>query len=73
MASRFWLIATVIISAVFAVLAYPVFRQAQGPLPAALYTLLGLAVIWLVFIVRSWIFSRPPFTDAGTEEPRDRR
>jgi len=69
MAGKFWLLLTVVISAVFAILAFPVFQQANGPLPAALYTLLGLGVIWIVFSIRSWIFSKPGFRD-GVEEKR---
>lgn len=63
MAPKFWTIVTVIISAVFIVLAFPVFRQSGGTAAGILYTLLGLAVIWAVFFARSWIFTRPEFQD----------
>lgn len=71
MAGKIWTLMTVVLSVVFAVLAFPVFRQAQGFLPAVLYTFLGIVVIWAVYFVRSWIFSRPDFrNDGGDREAR---
>ena len=63
MHSRPWVIVTVILCVVFAVLAFPVFLRAKGPIMAVLYTLIGFAVIWFAYLARAWVFTRPGFWD----------
>jgi hypothetical protein len=35
--------------------------KARGVPTAVVYTLIGFAVIWAVYFVRAWVFSRPGF------------
>lgn len=72
MHSRPWVIATVVLCFVFAVLGFPVFLRARGMPSAVVYTLIGFVVIWLVYYVRAWVFTRPGFRNAGEGED-DRR
>jgi hypothetical protein len=65
MHSRQWVIVTVVLCVVFAVLAFPVFLRAAGPFAAVAYTLIGFTVIWLAYLVRAWEFSRPGFWSGG--------
>ena len=58
MYSRPWVIVTVILCVVFAVLAFPIFVKARGVPTAVVYTLIGFAVIWFVYFVRAWVFGR---------------
>ena len=68
MHSRPWMIVTTILCLVFAVLAFPVFLRARGPSTAVVYTLIGFAVIWLAYLARAWVFSRPGFWNGGGRE-----
>ena len=61
MYSRPWMIVTVFFCVVFAVLAFPTFVKARGVSTAVVYTLIGFAVIWSVYFVRAWVFSKPGF------------
>ncbi|MHC4116709.1 MAG: hypothetical protein ACYSWO_04295 [Planctomycetota bacterium] len=61
MYSKPWVIVTVILCVVFALLAFPIFMKARGVPTAVVYTLIGFAVIWAVYFVRAWVFSRPAF------------
>jgi hypothetical protein len=53
----FWPVLTIILSFVFAMLFYPIAEKEYGTLNAVLFTTVGLAVIWLVFTIRVFIFS----------------
>ena len=55
---KFWVIATVVLSVIFVAIGFPVFLRAQGPGMAVLYTAIGLAVIWSVYLVRAYVFGR---------------
>ena len=53
----FWVGVTILLSAVFGILFFPVVHEKYGlPMSIAL-TLLGVAVIWIIYIVRAQIFS----------------
>ena len=54
-----WVIVTIVLSVIFVVLGFPVFLRARGPGMAVLYTVVGLAVIWFVYLVRACVFGRP--------------
>ena len=58
LSTYFWPALTVLLSIVFATLFYPVAEQGYGEVKATLFTLLGLIVIWLVYAIRVFIFSR---------------
>lgn len=53
----FWLWLTIGLSLVFVVLFFPIARKTNDTLVALFYTVIGLWFIWLVFIVRVWIFT----------------
>ena len=55
--NRFWVIFTVVLCAVFAVLFFPVINNEYGLTKAALLTLAGIAVIWIVYFVRANVFT----------------
>jgi hypothetical protein len=56
--NKTWIIITIILSAVFAVLFYPVAAERVGTLKALVFTMIGLLVIWLVYLIRAHIFSK---------------
>ena len=56
--SRFWVSVTVLLCVIFAVLFYPETRDRYGVSQALLFTAAGIAVIWIVYLVRAYIFSR---------------
>jgi ABC-type branched-subunit amino acid transport system permease subunit len=68
MYSRPWVAVTVVLCAVFGVLAFPVFLRAKGPYVAVAYTLVGFAVIWFVYLARAWVFTRPPSQDGKSPQ-----
>ena len=56
--SRFWVGLTVLLSFVFSVLFYPVARKTHDPVWSLVLAALGLAVIWIVYVIRAAVFSR---------------
>lgn len=70
MYSRAWVIVTVVLCVVFAVLAFPIFIRAKGLPVAIAYTLIGFAVIWFAYFVRAWVFSRPGFWNDQRDEKK---
>ena len=72
MHSKPWMIATTLLCIVFALLAFPLFLREKGLTVAIAYTLIGFAVIWLVYYVRAWVFTRPGFWNGkGNSEDSD--
>ncbi len=65
-AQRLWTWVSFFLSGLFAVLFYPIARETNGVVLSILLTALGIAVIWLVFVMRSWIFSR--MAESGRRE-----
>jgi len=63
--NKTWVIVTIGLCVVFAVLAFPVFMKARG-LPTAIgMTLIGFVVIWFAYYARAWVFTRPGFWQRG--------
>ena len=58
--NRYWVAITIIISVVFTVLFYPVAAERAGNPETIGLTIAGLAVIWIVYVIRAMIFSRTP-------------
>lgn len=54
-----WVILPVALSAVFAVLFFPVVNARYERPLAVLFTILGIGVIWASYTVRAYIFTRP--------------
>ena len=65
---RPWVIVTVVLSGIFVVLGFPVFLRARGPWMAVLYTVVGLAIIWLIYLARAYVFGRPGWTEPKRPE-----
>jgi hypothetical protein len=61
MHSKPWVIATVVLCVVYAVLGFPIFLRAKSLQVAIAYTLIGFAVIWIAYYARAWVFTRPGF------------
>jgi hypothetical protein len=57
-----WVILPILLSAVFAVLFYPIVQRRYDPLFSIMYTFAGVCVIWIVYFIRAHIFSSL-FTD----------
>ena len=53
-----WVLLPVALSAIFAVLFFPVVSRTQETPFALLYTAIGVLVIWAAYAVRARIFSR---------------
>jgi hypothetical protein len=68
--NRFWIGMTVVLCGIFAVLLFPAIRPGHGTLNAALYTLLGILVIWAVYFVRVYVFSRLDENRSGTDDEK---
>lgn len=68
MHSRPWVIVTIVLCLIYAVLAFPIFLRARGSSIAVLYTLIGFAVIWIAYYVRAWVFTRPGFRDSRSKD-----
>jgi len=58
--NKYWIAASILLSLDFAVLFYPVAAERVGHLKAIGFTMAGLAVIWIVYVIRAMIFSRIP-------------
>jgi hypothetical protein len=54
----FWLILTILLSAIFVVLFYPGTKERLGSGEAIMYTIAGVMLIWIVFFLRARIFSK---------------
>ena len=65
--NRFWIWITIFLSVVFAALFVPVAARNIGLGKAILYTLIGLIVIWMVYLIRAHIFGRL-FSKKGKEK-----
>ena len=57
-----WVILPILLSIVFAALFFPVVNKQYAPRLAVLFTVIGVCVIWVVYLVRAYIFTRPGFT-----------
>jgi hypothetical protein len=58
MSSRFWIAATIFLSVLFAVLFFPEVHGRYSLGLSLLFTGVGIVVIWVVYIVRAYVFSR---------------
>lgn len=56
--SRFWVIVTFLLSLIFAVLFLPLVFERYALGEAILLTAAGIIVIWGVYFIRAYIFSR---------------
>jgi hypothetical protein len=56
--SRFWVGVTLVLSAVFVVLFFPIVQDRYGFAASVLLTAVGLLVIWASYLVRAHIFTR---------------
>ena len=56
--NKYWLTITIVLSVAFALLFFPVAADRAGYMKAAVYTLVGLIVIWIVYFIRAWIFQK---------------
>ena len=61
MYDRTWILVTILLCLVFAVLAFPILLREKGFETVVLYTLIGFAVIWFAYLARAWVFLRPGF------------
>lgn len=55
------MIVTTVLCVIVAVIAFPVFAEAQGVPTAIPYTLIGFEVIWCAYFARAWVFSKRGF------------
>ena len=55
--SKFWIIVTIVLSLIFIVLSFPTFQRTHGFGSAFLFTFIGVCVIWIVYLIRAYIFS----------------
>ena len=55
---KLWFTITVILSIIFALLFYNVAIENVRDSDATIYTILGVLVIWIVYFVRGYIFSK---------------
>ena len=46
---------TIVLSVILAVMAFPVFMRRYGPFLGILFTVIGLALIWLRYIFIAWM------------------
>jgi len=56
--NKTWISITIILCVVFVVLFFPVAAERVGTLKSILFTLIGIAVIWIVYYLRASIFSK---------------
>jgi quinol-cytochrome oxidoreductase complex cytochrome b subunit len=56
--NKTWIIITVIFCVVFVILFYPIAAERVGHPKAIVYTLIGLLVIWLIYFIRAYVFSK---------------
>lgn len=56
--NRFWIAATIVLSVLFAVLFFPEVQARYGLGLSVLFTGVGIAVIWVVYFVRAYVFSQ---------------
>jgi hypothetical protein len=54
----FWIGVTIVLSVVFAALLFPAVHDRYGFLVSALLILVGLVVIWAVYLIRAYVFGR---------------
>ena len=68
--SRFWVNVTIVLSVVFAVLFFPEMNHRYGFLRSVLLTAAGVIFIWIIYIIRAYIFTHiwPDDTENNTEE-----
>ena len=55
--NKFWLYLTIALSLIFMILFFPTASDEVGLLKGAIYTIVGILVIWIVFFIRSYLFS----------------
>ncbi len=56
--NKLWVIITVILNVVFVILFFPLSLKRVGTIKAIVFTLIGLLIIWIVYFVRAYIFSK---------------
>ena len=55
--SKFWVNVTIVLSLIFIFLSFQIFQQKHGFVSAFIYTFIGVSVIWIVYLIRAYIFS----------------
>lgn len=55
--NRFWIWIPIILSAVFAILFFPLVRQQFSLIISILLTTAGMLVIWIIYLLRAVIFT----------------
>lgn len=53
-----WLALPLILSAVFAVLFFPVVREKYDAVLSVVFTVIGVVVIWAAYVIRAHVFSQ---------------
>lgn len=65
--SPMWISITAILSIVFAVLFFPIAKEHWGAFWSVVSTLAGVAVIWLVYVIRAYIFTSAGWNKRGSD------
>ncbi len=55
--NKHWVIITIVLSVVFIMVFLPLTIKSVGSAKATSYTVTGVAVIWIVYFVRAYLFS----------------
>jgi len=53
----FWVGFTIVLSLIFIIVFPTAIVSRYGPLKTTIFTLIGISVIWIVYLVRAYIFS----------------
>lgn len=67
--NKFWIVITIILSLIFIGLFLPLTTRSLGFTKAFSYTMTGLAVIWIVYFVRAYIFSDMGHDKSENDQP----
>lgn len=67
--NRFWVGATIVLTAIFVVLFFPIAHAKYGAPTSILLTAVGAVVIWMSYLVRAYVFTRGE-SDGSTKNGR---
>lgn len=55
--NKFWVNVTIVLSLIFIILGFPIFQRKYGFISAFIFTFISVSVIWIVYLIRAYIFS----------------
>ena len=55
---KFWFTVTAVLSIIFALLFYNYSKDIVGDSDVTIYTILGVLVIWIVYFILAYVFSK---------------